>query len=482
MTPNDPLWASQEVLAATHGRISSGPESWQASGVSIDSRTCQPGDLFVSISGDQFDGHDFVARAFDAGASAAIVTRTPDGLSDDAPLVEVDDAMNALEGLGRAARDRADAAVIGVTGSVGKTGTKEALGLAFGALGETHTTEGNLNNHIGVPLTLSRLPREASYAVIEMGMNHSGEISGLSKLARPNVAIITTIAAVHLEFFDSIADIADAKAEIFDGMCQGATAVLNRDNVYFAILASRAWAHGLERVVGFGAHPESDAMLTACTITDAGSDITARIGDQIVRYRLQVPGRHWIHNTLAVLASVHALEGDLETAAHALGELSAPKGRGARIEILRNDGVLTVIDDSYNASPASMRAAIAVLASSRPKHGGRRIAVLGDMLELGDTAPKLHAALARDLENSGIDLVFCAGPHMNALDAALPAAMRGGYARDTETLVTKVLDTVQAGDIVMVKGSLGSRMATIVDALSGLDIAHAQTPEVQHAV
>ncbi len=482
MTPHAPLWVSQEVLAATQGRIASGSDVWQASGVSIDSRTCQPGDLFVSISGDQFDGHEFVTNAFEAGASAAIVTRTPEGLSDDAPLVKVDDTMDALEGLGRAARDRTAASVIGVTGSVGKTGTKEALGHAFGALGETHATKGNLNNHIGVPLTLSRLPREASYAVIEMGMNHSGEISGLSKLARPDVAIITTIAAVHLEFFDSIAEIADAKAEIFDGMCKSGTTVLNRDNVYFAILASRAWAHGLERVVGFGAHPEADAMLTACTITDAGSDITARIGDQIVRYRLQAPGRQWVHNTLAVLASVHALGGDLESAANALGNLSAPKGRGARIEILRNDGILTVIDDSYNASPASMRAAIAVLASSRPKQGGRRIAVLGDMLELGETAPKLHAALARDLESSGIDLVFCAGPHMNALDAALPAAMRGGYAVDSETLATKVLDTVQTGDVVMVKGSLGSRMATIVEALSGLDIGHTSTQEVQHAV
>ena len=482
MIQNASLWASREVLAATHGRMSSGSDTWQASGVSIDSRTCQPGDLFISISGDQFDGNEFVTHAFEAGASAAIVTRIPQGLSDDVALVEVDNAMDALEGLGRAARDRAQASVIGVTGSVGKTGTKEALGLAFDALGETHTTQGNLNNKIGVPLTLSRLPREASYAVIEMGMNHSGEISGLSKLVRPDIALITTIAAVHLEFFDSIAEIADAKAEIFDGMHKNGTAVLNRDNIYFPILASRAWAHGLENVVGFGAHPESDAMLTACTITDKGSDITARIGDQILRYRLQVPGRHWIENTLAVLAGVHALDGDLEKAANALAELSAPKGRGARIEIMRNDGIITLIDESYNASPASMRAAIAVLASSQPKQGGRRIAVLGDMLELGETAPKLHAALARDLEFSEIDLVFCAGPRMSALNAVLPASMRGGYAADSETLVTKVLDTVYAGDVVMVKGSLGSRMAIIVEALSDLDIGQTSVQEVQHAV
>ncbi|MCX8230475.1 MAG: UDP-N-acetylmuramoylalanyl-D-glutamyl-2,6-diaminopimelate--D-alanyl-D-alanine ligase [Alphaproteobacteria bacterium] len=482
MTPNTPLWTSEEVLTATQGRISSGTDAWQASGVSIDSRTCEPGDLFISISGDQFDGHDFVARAIEAGASAAIVSRMPEGLSDEVPLVEVGDTMDALEGLGRAARDRTDASVIGVTGSVGKTGTKDALGLAFGALGKTHTTQGNQNNHIGVPLTLSRLPRDAKFAVIEMGMNHSNEISTLSKLTRPDVAIITTISAVHLEFFDSIADIADAKAEIFDGMCKGATAVLNRDNIYFAILASRAWAHGLERVVGFGAHPESDALLSACTVSDKGSEITAKIGDHVVRYRLQVPGRHWIHNTLAVLASVNALDGDVNTAADAFALLSAPRGRGARIKISRSDGLLTVIDDSYNASPASMRAAIAVLASSHPKHGGRRIAILGDMLELGETAPKLHAALARDLEKSDIDLVFCAGPNMQTLHDALPAAMRGGHAEDSEKLMAEVLDAVHAGDIVMVKGSLGSRMATIVDALAGMDISHSSPQEAQHAV
>lgn len=482
MTTPAPLWNADEVIAATHGRASSGPGDWHASGVSIDSRTCQPGDLFVAISGAQFNGHDFVAKAFEAGAIAAVVSETPDDLSADAPLVQVEDAMDALEALGRAARDRSSASVIGITGSVGKTGTKEALSIAFGALGETHATQGNLNNHIGVPLTLSRLPREARFAVIEMGMNHAGEISFLSKLTRPDVAVITTIAAVHLEFFDSVAGIADAKAEIFDGMTKGATAVLNRDNVYFAILASRAWAHGIERVLGFGAHPEADAQLSACALTGEGSDITARIGERIVRYQLHVPGRHWIHNTLAVLASVHALDGDLDIAADALSNLKAPKGRGARFQIQLEDGPFSVIDESYNASPASMRAAIAVLASSEPKSGGRRIAVLGDMLELGETSPRLHAALARDLEAADIDLVFCAGSDMQALDNALPANLRGAYAKTSETLAASVLDEVHAGDVVMVKGSLGSRMAVIVDALSGMDIGNTARREAQHAV
>ena len=261
MTTPAPLWNTEEVVAATHGQIGSDIEAWQATGVSIDSRTCAPGDLFVAVSGEQFDGHDFVADAFEASAAAAIVSRIPDDAPQDAPLVQVEDPMDALEALGRAARDRSSASVIGVTGSVGKTGTKEALKTAFGALGPTHATQDNLNNHIGVPLTLSRLPRDTRFAVIEMGMNHAGEISFLSQLTRPDVAIITTIAAVHLEFFDSVASIANAKAEIFDGMSKDATAVLNRDNVYFAILASRAWAHGVENVLGFGAHSEADARL-----------------------------------------------------------------------------------------------------------------------------------------------------------------------------------------------------------------------------
>jgi len=482
MTISAPLWTTDEVVTATNGQVISGPQAWYANGVSIDSRTCEPGDLFVSISGDQFDGHDFVAGALQAGAAAAIVTRTPVGVPDDAPLVHVDDPLDALESLGRTARDRAAASVIGVTGSVGKTGTKEALTLAFGALGKTHATRGNLNNHIGVPLTLARLPREADYAIIEMGMNHAGEISVLSRLARPDVAIITTIAAVHLEFFDSVAGIADAKAEIFDGMSKGGTAILNRDNVYFAILAARAWAHGVERVMGFGAHPEADAQLSACAMTSDGSDITARINDRIVRYRLNVPGRHWAYNSLAVLASVDALDGDLDKAAKALGDLRAPRGRGARIDIQIHGGTITVIDESYNASPASMRAAIAVLAATRSGMGGRRIAVLGDMLELGETAPQLHAALARDLQSGEIDLVYCAGPNMNALDAALPARMRGAHAEDSEGLVAAVCNNIEPGDVLMVKGSLGSRMAVIVDALSAMDISTTAAREVPHAV
>ncbi|MEP4886648.1 MAG: Mur ligase family protein, partial [Alphaproteobacteria bacterium] len=318
-------------------------------------------------------------------------------------------------------------------------------------------------------------------AVIELGMNHAGEISDLSKLVRPNVGVITTIAAVHLEFFDHVAEIADAKAELFDGMCQGGIAILNRDNVYFAILAARAWARGLENVVGFGAHPEADVQLSACKLGDNGSDVTARLEDRIIRYRLNVPGRHWVQNSLAVLGTVSALGGDLDSAAAALAKLTPPKGRGARFNVKMSDGLLTVIDDSYNASPASMRAAFAVLGHTRPHSGGRRIAVLGDMLELGDASENLHTALAGELETNRIDQVFCAGPGMAALDNILPTEMRGGAAKDSKTLAPQVCQAVSAGDVVLVKGSLGSRMALIVEALCALD-TNSDGLEANHAV
>lgn len=475
-----PIWTRDEVLAATNGQAEDSAGDWTATGVSIDSRTCRPGDLFVAVTGENFDGHDFLADAFAAGAVAAITSRDADAGSKDAAILRVDDGLHALTGLGRAARDRTDASVVAITGSVGKTGTKEAMTLALGSLGPTHATTGNLNNHIGVPLTLARMPRDVSFAVIELGMNHAGEISDLSKLARPNVGVITTIAAVHLEFFDHVAGIADAKAEIFDGMCQGGVAILNRDNVYFAILAARAWARGLETIIGFGAHPEADVHLTACKLSESGSDVTARLGARTIRYRLNVPGRHWVQNSLAVLGAVSALGGDLDRATAALADLTPPKGRGAQLSVRLPDGLLTVIDDSYNASPASMRAAFAVLGNTRPQSGGRRIAVLGDMLELGPKSPQLHTALAEDLEANQIDQVFCAGPDMAALDKALPSAMRGGKAEDSEALAPQVCSAVSAGDVVLVKGSLGSRMAVIVDALSALDSNDGL--EVSHAV
>lgn len=464
---NQTLWTPADVYAATGGR-NSAPGSqprWRATGVSIDSRTCMPGDLFVALAGPNFDGHDFVMPAFEAGAVAALVTRLPGPGASDDRVILVDDTDDALAGLGRFARARTDARIVAVTGSVGKTGTKEGLAHALSAFGPTHATAGNLNNQWGVPLSLARMPRASRYGVFELGMNHAGELTPLSKLVRPDLAIITNIAAVHLEFFDSVAAIADAKAEIFAGMSAGGTAVLNRDNPYFATLTATAWAQGIERIIGFGEHPDAQARLEHYLPTPEGCEVTAIIAGRKLVYRLAMSGRHAAINSLAILAAVDALGVDAVTAAAQLATLQPPKGRGRRHRLTGPDGPFELIDDSYNASPASMRAAFDVLASAQPLGNGRRIAVLGDMLELGFDSPRLHAGLAATLIDNGIDLVFAAGPQMAHLYDALPPAMRGGHAASSTELLTAVCERVDRGDVVLIKGSLGSRMAVIVDAL-----------------
>ena len=462
-----PLWTSDDVATATDGRLASGasPADWQASGVSIDSRTCAPGDLFIAIAGPNFDGHDYVAEALSAGAAGAIVSRIPAELEGSPKLIAVDDCDAALTALGRFARDRLQAQFVCVTGSVGKTSTKDALAAALSACGTTHATQGNLNNHWGAPLTLARMPADAAYCVLELGMNHAGELTPLSLLARPDVTVITTIEAVHLEFFDSVCAIAEAKAEIFAGLGDNGVAVLNRDNAYFALLASIAADHGAKRIIGFGEDPEADARLVATKFDDDGSDVTADVDGHTIRYRLNAPGRHRVINSLAVLAAVAGLGANLEVAAEALGDVAIARGHGSRHQVATSTGDYVVIDDSYNASPASMRAAFDVLGATHPAGDGRRMAVLGDMLELGAGAPKLHAGLARNLEANGIDQVFTSGELMAALAKVLPSPMRGGHAETPEQLLPIVLNAVQAGDVVLVKGSLGSRVGQIADAL-----------------
>ena len=464
---SQPLWTAGDVAAATSGHLASGGASadWQATGVSIDSRTCAPGDLFVALIGPNFDGHDYVAVALSAGAAGALVSRGPAGLEGSPNLVTVDDCDAALTALGRFARDRSAAQFVCVTGSVGKTSTKDGLAAALGTRGPTHATVGNLNNQWGVPLTLARMPADAAYGVIELGMNHAGELTPLSQLAHPDVALITTIEAVHLEFFDSVAAIAEAKAEIFAGLDESGVAVLNRDNAYFALLASIAADHGAKRILGFGASPDADARLVAAEFDDDGSDVTADVNGHTVQYRLNAPGRHQVINSLAILAAVSALGANLDAAAAALGDVAVPRGRGRRHRVATATGDYVVIDDSYNASPASMRAAIDVLGAAHPEGTGRRLAVLGDMLELGEEAPQLHARLARNLEANSVDQVFTSGPLMAALDEALPAPMRGGHAATPEKLLPIVLNAVEAGDVALVKGSLGSRVGPIAEAL-----------------
>ena len=463
---SDILWTAEQVVAATGGRATA---PFAATGVSIDSRTLLPGDLFVALKGPNFDGHAFAARAFAAGAAAALVARRPDDVPGDAPLVHVGDVERALDALGHAARARACAKVIAVTGSVGKTGTKDMLAAALGAQAKTAATSGNLNNQWGLPLTLARLPADAVYAVIELGMNHPGEILRLTKIARPDIAIITTIAAVHLENFESVFEIAEAKAEIFASMA-GGTAVLNRDNPYFPVLACIAAGHGVARIVGFGAHPEAQVRLEHCTLGTESSQITATIRGRRIDYSLAVPGRHWAINSLAALAAIGAAGADVDAAARAMGDFSGLAGRGQRLAVAREGG-FDLIDESYNASPTSMRAAFEVLGRARPRAGGRRIVVLGDMFELGPQAEAMHAALADSILCAGIDLVFTAGPMMAALSRALPANVRGAHREDAAALAPVVSEAVHEGDIVTVKGSRGMRMERVVAALRGSEAA-----------
>lgn len=462
-----PLWTGDDVALATNGRHASGAPTadWQARGVSIDSRNCAPGDLFIALAGPNFDGHDYVGAALAGGAAGAVVSRIPDDLKGSTQLVAVDDCDAALTALGRFARDRSQAQFVCVTGSVGKTSTKDGLAAALAACGTTHATAGNLNNHLGTPLTLARTPADSVYGVLELGMNHAGELTPLSKLARPDVAVITTIEAVHLEFFDSVCGIAEAKAEIFAGLGDKGVAVLNRDNAYFAFLASIAADQGAKRILGFGADPEADSRLVSADFDDDGSDVTAEVDGHVLHYRLNAPGRHRVINSLAVLAAVAGLGANLDAAAAALADVAVARGRGRRHHVATSAGDYVVIDDSYNASPASMRAAFDVLGAAHPEGAGRRIAVLGDMLELGTDAARLHAALARNLETNDVDLVFTSGALMAALHEALPPQMRGDHTDTPEELLPLVLNAIQAGDVVLVKGSLGSRVGPIAEAL-----------------
>jgi len=461
------LWTVDEMAAAMRAERR-GPLPPAVEGISIDSRTIGRGEAFFAIA-DRRDGHEFVASALAAQAGLAVVAANPRvAPPPGAPLLVVPDVLAALRALAAAARSRTRAKVIAVTGSVGKTGTKEALRLALSKDGETHASVASYNNHWGVPLSLARCPASAHYAVLEMGMNHPGEIEPLSRLARPHIAVITTIAPVHLEFFGSLAKIADAKAEIFLGLEPSGAAVLNRDNSQFAHLRRRAKEAGVMRIVSFGEHENADARLIKCALRDNCSTVQAEILGTELTYKIGAPGRHLVLNSLAVLATVVLAGADLALAALALSEFKPASGRGARIELELPGGSAFIIDDSYNANPASVAAALALLGQTLVGARGRRIAVLGDMLELGPRGRALHRGLAAHVNTNSVDLVFCCGPLMGALWQALPASRRGGYAENSTALEAQVLAAIRAGDVVMIKGSLGSRMAPIVKALQRL--------------
>ncbi len=459
------LWTIDAMAKAMRAEMS-GALPADVPGLSIDTRSIGKGEAFFAIKGDHRDGHDFVEAALNSGAGVAVVARDKrQNCSADAPLLIVADVLEALRELGRAARARLDAKVIAVTGSVGKTGTKEALRLALAPDGETHVSAASYNNHWGVPLSLARCPASAKYAVFEIGMNHAGEITPLTKLVRPHVAIVTAIEPVHLEYFGTLEKIADAKAEIFAGLEPGGAAVLNRDNAQYARLAAAAKTAGVTRIVSFGEHVAADARLLRHSLHAECSTVEARILGQPVTYKLGAPGRHLVLNSLAVLAATALVGADLALAALALNNLKPAIGRGTRTTLRVPGGSALLIDESYNANPASMAAAIALLGQAPVGQHGRRVAVLGDMLELGAQGVALHRSLVDPIEAAGVNLVFCSGPLMRSLWEALPSSRRGGYAETAADLEPAVLAAIRAGDAVMVKGSLGSKMGPIVKAL-----------------
>jgi UDP-N-acetylmuramoyl-tripeptide--D-alanyl-D-alanine ligase len=470
----DILWQAEEVVRAVHGRCLH-EQTWGARGVSIDSRTVTAGDLFIALKGPVHDAHDHVAAAFAAGASAAIVARQPKQVPADAPLIFVNDTMEALQALGRAARARAKCPIICVTGSVGKTSTKEMLRIALGAIGNTYANQGSYNNHWGAPLSLANMPLDAEYGVFELGMNHAGEMAALSLLAKPDMALITNIEAVHLEFFASTEAIADAKAEIFDGMSEGGTVILNRDNPHYARLAAAAKNRGIKKILSFGRDSKSDARLIDCAVTVEGCAVNATIMGYNIHYAIGAPGLHLVENSLGALLAASLVSGKVDASAGALSHYKPPKGRGVTMSItLAEGGTLTLIDESYNASPASVRATIRVLAQISPRQGGRRILVLGDMRELGTTAPALHAALAPAIVEARIDSVFCCGEMMRHLYEALPEAIRGAHAPDSAILAPAVAEAVHAGDVLSIKGSKSMEMGRVIEALKALGAAPSQ--------
>jgi len=459
------LWTSQAMIEAMRAsRRGALPDG--VTGLSIDSRTIAAGEAYFAIKGDVHDGHDFVAAALAAGAGLAVVAKAQaDKFAPDAPLLVVDDVLPGLINLACASRARLGAQVIAVTGSVGKTSTKEALRRLLGAQGETHASAASFNNHWGVPLSLARCPASARFAVFENGMNHAGEIGPLVKIVRPHVAVITTVEPVHLEFFGGIEAIADAKAEIFTGVERGGAVVLNRDNSQFARLRQNAEKFGIARIVSFGADEKSDARLLDLSLHATCSAVHASILGHDVTYKLGMPGRHMAMNSLAVLAAASLAGADLALAALSLSQIEPAAGRGVRRALDLDNGEATLIDESYNANPASMAAALNVLGQAAIGPHGRRIAVLGDMLELGPTGPALHRGLNEAINANRIDLVYCCGPLMRNLWDALSAGKRGGYADNAAGLEAQAVSAIRAGDAIMIKGSLGSKMKTIVNAL-----------------
>lgn len=451
------LWSFLEVVDAVRGQAHG--KAWQANNISIDSRYVTAGDLFIALKGERVDGHDYVSEALQKGAVAAVVEKIPANLPATSSVVVVPNSEQALRDLATTARARSNATTIAVTGSVGKTSTCHALRFLLSQQAPTHGSAGSQNNHLGVPLNLARLPREARYGIFELGMNHPGEIAPLSRLVRPQVAVITTIAAVHIEYFsDGESGIAREKASIMAGVPSDGSVILNADNPHFPLLFEEGKRYGLRQIYSFGTAPHLYAYVKDSQLSAAGSSIDASIAGQKLRYRIPGSGRHHVLNSVMILATIAAAGGNVAQAAEDFAMLPLPDGRGRVHRLPWGDGQLTLIDDSYNASPVSMRAMIESLALHTPSGNGRRIVVLADMLELGDATASAHAALAQVILENKIDLVFCVGANMAHLAKALPPDRLAFHSPTFETITDALLPALRSGDVVAVKGSRGGRL------------------------
>ncbi|QIK79222.1 UDP-N-acetylmuramoyl-tripeptide--D-alanyl-D-alanine ligase [Sphingomonas piscis] len=448
-----PLWTSAEIEDATGGTAGG---TFDVTGVTFDSREVGPGDLFVAMPGTAFDGHDFVAKAFAAGAAGALVSRPVDG-----PHVLVADVPAALEALGRAARSRTAATVIGVTGSVGKTSTKEALFAALDrcAPGKVHRSVKSYNNHTGVPLSLARMPRDSEFAVLEMGMNHAGEIAALTRMVRPHVALITAIAPAHIENLGSEEAIADAKAEIFEGLEADGVAIIPHGTPHRDRLIRAAQGHA-DRIVTFG-RGDADVHAVHAVTEGSGSLITAELLDRALTFNISQRGEHWVSNALGVLAAVEAVGADVALAGLALADMGGLKGRGARHTIPIEGGELLLIDESYNANPASMAATLKSL--GQEPGVVRRIAVLGPMRELGAHEAALHAGLAEPVRAAKVDHLILIGEEMAPLAEAAGGAIAVDRVPDVDGATDRLLGIAQPGDAVLVKASNSVGLAKLVD-------------------
>lgn len=457
-----PLWTSDEIVTVTKGKCDG---YFEIFGISIDTRTLEKGDLFIALKGDKSDGHLYAADALKKGAAGILASYVPEGVPAEKSVL-VEDPLKALENMARHARTRGHAKVIGITGSSGKTSTKEMLRYALTAVGRTHCTQGNLNNQIGMPLTLARMPKTTDFAVIEMGMNHTGEMHELTMLAHPDIAVVTMVGSAHREFFPTEEDTVHAKAEIFDGMDRNGRVFLNADNRPFSLLKEETEKRGLTYVYFFGKNASNDISLVKSREEMNKTYVKAKVFNTEYSWTLKLPGEHQVLNSLAVAGVLKVLNVDMETALQGLSQLPVPKGRGQRFVLPCVDhGTFILIDDAYNANPESMRAAIKVLGGLVPDGNGRRIAVLGDMLELGEFAPSLHKGLAVDLIENNIDLLYAVGENTGLLFDQMPPQMRGRKESTASEMAKRIACDIKDGDIVLVKGSFGSRMAEIVDVL-----------------